>query len=133
MVGRHFIPEETQVSIWAYGIHRDSRYFSPLPDTFWPDRWLTQDTYVLPFGDIVCKDDVILNSDMFVPFSRGPMVCAGKNVALMEIRAVLCAMLQDFDVEVADRSSFDSYEDGLYEVFTTTRGPLPARLLPRKL
>ena len=133
MIGPYFVPEETQVSIWTYTLHRDSRYFSPLPDTFWPDRWLTQDMYVLPGGDVIRKDDVILNRDVFVPFSRGPMVCVGKNVALMEIRAVLCTMLQNFDVEVADWSSFESYEDGLCEVFITKRGPLPVRLRLRKL
>lgn len=40
------------------------------------------------------------------------MGCAGKNVALMEIRAVLCAAVQHFDIEdqVADPSRFSLYE-----------------------
>lgn len=133
MIGPHFIPEGTQVAPWAYAVHRDPQHYSPLPDTFWPDRWLSQDTYDLPNGSTISHDKVITNRDVFIPFSSGPMVCVGKNVALMEMRAVLCAVVQHFDIEVADQAAFDSYENEIYEIFTTKRGPLPIRLRRRKL
>ncbi|KAI0093392.1 high nitrogen upregulated cytochrome P450 monooxygenase 1 [Irpex rosettiformis] len=132
VVGSHFVPEDTQVSVWAYVVHRDPQHFSPIPDVFWPDRWLTQETYVLPTGNIISKDEIITNRDVFVPFSQGPMVCVGKSVALMEIRAVACAVVQYFDIEVVDQSCFDSYEDTLCEAFATIRGSLPICLHVRK-
>ena len=132
MIGPHFIPEGTQVSPWAYAVHRDPQHYSPLTETFWPDRWLTQEKYVLPSGEVISQDKVITNREVFIPFSLGPMVCVGKNVALMEIRAVLCAIVRRFDIEVADQASFDNYENEIYEIFTTKRGPLPVRLRTRK-
>lgn len=131
MVGPYFIPEGTQVSPSGYAVHRSLQHYSPLPDAFWPDRWLTQETYTLPTGSCISKDELITNRDVFMPFSLGPMVCVGKNVAMMEIRAVVCAVIHQYDVVVADRSSFDSYEKDIYEVFTTKRGTLPVYLKAR--
>lgn len=133
MLGSHLIPEDTQVSVYVYAVHRDPRYFSPLPDTFWPDRWLPQPTYTVPEGGTISQDKVVTNRDVFMPFSQGPMVCAGKNVALMEIRAVICAIAQQFHVESAKQASYNSYENDLYEAFTTLRGSLHVRLQARKV
>ncbi|KAI0093381.1 high nitrogen upregulated cytochrome P450 monooxygenase 1 [Irpex rosettiformis] len=133
MIGPYFIPEGTQVSPWAYVVHRDPQHYSPLPDTFWPDRWLSQDTYVLPTGDVITQDKLVTNREVFMPFSLGPMVCVGKNVALMEIRAVLCAVVRYFDIEVADKACFERYESEIHEIFTTKRGPLPVRLRVRMM
>lgn len=133
MVGSYFVPEETQVSTWTYAVHRDSQHFSPLPDLFWPDRWLLQDKYILPSGEAIAKEQVNTNRELFMPFSQGPMVCVGKNVAMMEMRAVVCAVIQHFDVEIADKTCFDSYEDDIYDIFTTKRGTLPVCLKSRSM
>nr|AAX81445.1 high nitrogen upregulated cytochrome P450 monooxygenase 1 [Phanerodontia chrysosporium] len=128
MIGPYFVPEETQVSLFAYSIHRDPQHFSPLTNTFWPDRWLSQEKYTLPSGDVISADEVVTNRDVFIPFSQGPMVCAGKNVALTEMRSVMCALLQHFDLKIADQSFLDSWEDKIEETFTTKRGTLPVIL-----
>ena len=111
--------------LFAYSIQRDPQYFSPLTNSFWPDRWLSQETYISPSGDIIPADQVITDRDVFIPFSQGLMVCAGKNVALTEMRAVMCALLQNFDVTIADWSFLDTWENKVEEVFTTKRGTLP--------
>ncbi|GJE95883.1 cytochrome P450 [Phanerochaete sordida] len=131
MIGPHFIPEETQVSLFAYSIQRDPQHFSPLTNTFWPDRWLSQEKYALPSGDVITADAVVTNRDAFIAFSQGPMVCAGKNVALTEMRGVMCALLQHFDTKIADQSFLDTWEDKVEEIFTTKRGALPVILTPR--
>lgn len=128
MIGPHFIPEQTQVSFSAYTIHRDPRYFSPLTDTFWPDRWLAQEQYVLPSGDVIPAAQVVTDRDVFFPFSQGPTICAGKALALTEIRSVACALLRTFDISIADEGSFDAWEDNLEEMFTTKRSTLPVLL-----
>lgn len=119
------------MSLWAYVIHRDPQHFSPMPNTFWPDRWLSQDKYVLPSGDVIPDEQVVTSRDLFVPFSQGPMVCAGKNVAMAEMRAVMCALLQQFEVKIADQSCLDTWESKIYEVFTTKRGTLPVYITAR--
>lgn len=126
-----FIPEGNQVSLCAYAVHRDPQHFSPLPETFWPDRWIAQDKYVLPTGEIIPQDAVTTNKDVFMPFSQGPMVCAGKNVALMEIRALMCAVLLNFDLEFADKKSFEGWTGGLRDLFVTGRGSLFVKLRSR--
>ncbi|GJE90443.1 cytochrome P450 [Phanerochaete sordida] len=130
-VGPYFIPEDTQVTLVAYAIHRSSDAFSPLPETFWPDRWLAQENYTLPGGETVPAGDVRTSREAFMPFSMGPMVCAGKNVALAEIRAVICAMVQRFDVAVTDRVFLDKWEDELQECFVSKIGHLPVKVESR--
>lgn len=65
-----------------------------------------------------------------MPFSQGPMVCAGKNIAMTEIRAVICALLQGLDFEITEKRYLDTWENSLFEMFTTKRGALPVRVTP---
>ncbi|THG98784.1 hypothetical protein EW026_g3461 [Hermanssonia centrifuga] len=131
VIGDHFIPAETQVSLYAYAIHRDPRHFWPIPDQFWPDRWLSQEKYVLPSGDVIPLDQMVNNREVFMPFSTGPMVCAGKNVAMAEMRAVISSIVQQFDMKVEDQCSLSKWEGDIHEVFVTSRGSLPVFLEPR--
>jgi cytochrome P450 len=117
--------------MWAYAIHRDPKYFHPLTNTFWPERWLNQDEYVSPMGDIISSNQVVTTKEVFMPFSLGPMVCVGKGVALMEIRAVLCALVQHFDVKIVDQTALDTWEEKIGENFTTIKGNLPVHVTPR--
>lgn len=112
-------------------MHRDPRYFYPLPETFWPDRWLNEATYTLPTGDVITKDKLIHNRNVFVPFSFGLRSCAGKSVAVLEMRAVLCALVQKFDVTKAPEYKLDDWEKDLRDVFITSCGPLTVELNPR--
>ncbi len=124
-----FIPPETQVSLYAYAIHRDPSQFWPIPDQFWPDRWLSQEEYTLPSGDRIAS--VITDHEVFIPFSAGPMGCVGKNVAMAEMRAVVSTVVQQFDMSVANQNNLAKWEEGIREVFVTSRGTLPVVLEPR--
>lgn len=42
-----------------------------MPDTFWPDRWISQEKFVLPSGNAIPKEQVKTDRDMFMPFSMG--------------------------------------------------------------
>ena len=126
-----FIPEDTQVSLVAYTVHRNPANFSPLPNFFWPDRWLAQDSYVLPTGDIVDASEVRTRREAFMAFSQGQMVCAGRNVAQAEMRAAICAVLREFDLH-AEGKAVETWEDGLQECFVTKVGELKVGLAPRR-
>ncbi|KAI9445851.1 high nitrogen upregulated cytochrome P450 monooxygenase 2 [Lactarius psammicola] len=78
------IPEETQLSLHTYSIHRDPRNFYT-PEAFLPERWFSTGA---PAGEH--------NTAAFFPFSYGPTICAGKNLAMMEMRMVLCWVLRRF-------------------------------------
>ena len=104
-----FVPEGTQVFVHFYSLHRNPQEFSPIPDTYWPDRWLAQDSYTLPTRDVIGKDQVVTNKAAFVPFSLGPQNCVGKALAQVEMRAVFAALIQKFDVHKAKEYNLDNY------------------------
>ena len=45
------------------------------------------------------------NSIAFIPFSFGPHNCAGRNLARLEMKMLLCLILSRFDMSLAE--SFD--------------------------
>lgn len=125
------VPAHTAVSVNTYSLHRDPRYFYPLPDTFWPDRWLVKDSYVVPTGQKIMAEQLIHNRNAFIPFSFGPANCVGKNLALLEIRAVTCSFIRRFDMKAAEGYDLSKWEDSLLDYGVTTRGSLLVRLTVR--
>lgn len=112
-------------------MQRDPRYFYPIPDEFWPDRWLDQHSYELPSGQVIPKNELIHNRSVFLPFSAGMRSCVGKNIALLEMRAVLCATLQKFDIAKAPGYDLDDWERDMRDSFVATCGPLMVVLKSR--
>ncbi|KAI0313023.1 cytochrome P450, partial [Amylostereum chailletii] len=86
ILGPYMLPEQTQVVLHTYSIHRDPRNFGN-PDAFLPGRWLRTE-----------KTNVdVHNVAAYIPFSHGPTQCAGKHLAIMEMRMVLSWLIQHFD------------------------------------
>lgn len=81
------IPEDTIVSTSAFNVHYNAEIF-PEPTAFKPERWL---------------EDSSLDN-WLVPFSRGPRSCLGVNLAWLELRLALAAVVRRFDFKL-DSSS----------------------------
>lgn len=112
-----------------YTLHRSPAHFAPLPEVFWPERWLTQDTYMLPSGETIGHDQVTTDRATFMPFSIGSQNCAGKALAVVELRAVVCALVQRFEaIEIAERVDLDSWEANVMDVYVSMRGRLRVSL-----
>ena len=64
-------------------------------------------------------DDVILDVSAFIPFSFGPANCAGKNLAILELRTVICMLIRRFEINFGNLGSqkFDpkSWEERVEE------------------
>lgn len=122
------IPEGTSVFVHIYSLHRDPRYFSPMPDIFWPERWLTAEerasTDKVPVN-------VVLDKSAFIPFSFGPSICVGKNLAYQEMRMVVCLLLQTFDLKMAEGYDPQQWERNIEDRFVAHIGCLPVCLSPR--
>jgi cytochrome P450 len=102
-------------------LHRNPRCFSPYSDAFWPDRWLPErDREKLPFNETF-----ILDHAAYIPFSYGPASCVGKNLALLEMRAVICYVVQKFGFKVKEGFRIDAWEDGIGDFFVVKSPALP--------
>jgi len=67
-----------------------------------------------------------------MPFSTGPANCAGKNLALAEMRAVVAVLVQRFDIGFADGYDVKSYEESVEDRFITQVGELRVSLKVRR-
>jgi cytochrome P450 len=118
---RRIVPEETQLSLHTYSIHRDPRNFHT-PDAFLPERWLS--TGVLA-GEH--------NPAAFLAFSYGPTKCVGKNLALMELRMLLCWVLRRFRLSEAPGVNLEGWEGRISDwIFLVHQDPLLVDVSLRK-
>ncbi|KAI9466330.1 high nitrogen upregulated cytochrome P450 monooxygenase 2 [Lactarius psammicola] len=112
VLGKLIIPEETQLSLHTYSIHRDPRNFHT-PEAFLPERWFSTGA---PAGEH--------NTAAFFPFSYGPTICAGKNLALMEMRMLLCWVLRRFRFSKAPGVTHEEWEGRILDWFVVHQDPL---------
>ncbi|KXJ73273.1 hypothetical protein RP20_CCG016136 [Aedes albopictus] len=79
--------------VWipVHGIHRDPKYY-PNPDKFDPER----------FSE---SNRSNLDMTMYMPFGAGPRNCIGSRFALMEIKAIMYALLLNFRIERNEKTS----------------------------
>jgi len=133
MIGPNVVPKGTSAFVHFYSLHRDPRNFAPFPDSFLPERWLSEKDQ-LSYEPALFKDqsNVILNHDAFIPFSFGPSNCVGKNFAWMEMRMVVCSILQKFDIKFQEGFVPRLYADSVTDYFVMGKGRLPVVLTPRK-
>ncbi|KAF9007014.1 cytochrome P450 [Cyathus striatus] len=116
-----FLPEGNAVQVPPYTIHRDPRYFFPRPEQFWPERWLSED------------GEVIVDRAAFIPFSAGQANCAGKTLAMMEMRYAIAILMRNFDMRFEDDYDPIQWERNLVDRFVFAKGKLPVRVTRRKL
>ncbi|TFY79313.1 hypothetical protein EWM64_g4698 [Hericium alpestre] len=107
-----------QVLLHTWAIHRDPRYFSPSPDSFIPERWLTPDELSRADIDVfkvLPPETTVHDINAYFPFSIGPANCVGKNLALMEMRMVVCQLLHLFRFSRFEGDPVDEWEHDLQE------------------
>ncbi|KAJ7746377.1 cytochrome P450 [Mycena metata] len=131
-IGPHFVPEGTGAVIHSYSLQRDPRYFSPSPDSFLPERWLSSDEQrALKPAIFKGTDEIIHDLTAFIPFSIGPNNCAGKNLAYQQMRMVICTLMTRFDMRFEEGFDVRSWEDDLCDYFITRKGKLPVVFVSR--
>jgi cytochrome P450 len=121
---QRIITEGTAVQVPPYVIHRDPRYFFPNPDKFWPERWLKQD---LDDNNV----NIILDRNAFIPFSIGSANCAGKPLAMIELRLMTCLIVRTFELSFEDGYDPSRWEEGILDRFLMVKGKLPVKLRKR--
>lgn len=128
-------------------LQRDARNFS-FPVAFWPECWLIvsgdltlSDTFIpspfpAPFSSASLEASMtavftrmsspppppfVHNDAAFLTFAHGPMNCVGKNIGILEIPTVPCALLQRFDMKLRD----DAFERRCKDYSIATRPEVP--------
>lgn len=118
-----YIKEGTHIQVPPYVLHRDPRYFFPRPDEFWPDRWIL---------DTRDSQELVLDRSAFVPFSTGPANCAGKPLAMLELRVVVSLLVMHFDMEFGDDFDPKTWIESLNDFFLMEGGKLMVKLRVRR-
>ncbi|VDC00540.1 unnamed protein product [Peniophora sp. CBMAI 1063] len=126
IIGSSVIPEQTQVQVHTWSIHRDPRNFAS-PDAFLPTRWLRDP--VSSAGSPALSPH---NPAAFFPFSHGAANCAGKHLAMLELRVVITWLFQRFDVEFAAQGiEGDRWEESLKDNYIFHKGKMWVKIRPR--
>jgi len=86
------LPHNTEVTMQAYDIHRNAITF-PDPLAFKPERWLNETSAM---------------KDCFIPFSYGQRNCIGMNLAWIEIRTLMGALIRRYDITLDSKTTVDS-------------------------
>ncbi|KAI0265059.1 high nitrogen upregulated cytochrome P450 monooxygenase 2 [Gloeopeniophorella convolvens] len=120
VVGDCVIPESTQLYVHTHSVHRDPRNFSH-PDAFLPERWFENRSPDIPMHNLAA----------FIPFSHGPTICAGKPLALLELRIVGCWVVQRFDFKSPAGTVPAEWERTLQDHIVLSRGALKLEVTPR--
>ncbi|KAF8775263.1 hypothetical protein HU200_004667 [Digitaria exilis] len=111
------VAKGTRVTYHAYAMGRMESVWGPDCGEFRPERWL-QDGRFVPESPY-----------RYPVFQGGARVCVGKEMALMEMKAVIVAVVRSFDVEAIERSSRrPKFAPGLTATFA---GGLPVRVRRR--
>lgn len=103
-INERFIPGNMIIQMPHFPLLRDARNFVQ-PDEFVPERWTD-------------RPDMVLNKQAYMPFSTGPYNCAGKSLAMMELRSVIGRVVSEFDVVLPDDFVAEEYWDGILDHFT---------------
>lgn len=133
-----------------YALFRNPAHFSPNPDKFWPERWLhtsaSKRTPAQALAEAAARRnevsekqpsasgdnfEVVTTAAAFIPFSYGPANCAGRNLAVVEMRMVVALLMQRFEMRFADGYDPRQWEEDIQDILVMKNGKLPIVLTPR--
>ncbi|KAH7389842.1 cytochrome P450 [Pyrenochaeta sp. MPI-SDFR-AT-0127] len=119
IIAGRFVPGAMVVTTPTYSLHRDTRAFVE-PDSFIPERWHS-------------RPELILRKDAFVPFGYGTYNCAGKPLAMLQLRMVIAMVIKHFELsfDPGQEAKCQRYIDDQADCFTLHLEPLPLLLKER--
>ncbi|HEY6339193.1 MAG TPA: cytochrome P450 [Candidatus Sulfotelmatobacter sp.] len=96
VIGGHEIPVGADVLVPQWAVHRSARWYDR-PLDFLPERWTPAFRRSLP-------------KFAYFPFSGGPRICVGTQLAYSEVEAILGLLAQRFRYSMCDDSPLLPYE-----------------------
>lgn len=92
-IGDQVIPKGTRLVLCPWAINRSEALWDPDAGRFNPDRWM---------GEGKSHQGGATSTYGMLTFLHGPRSCIGQTMALSEMRCILAALVQRFDIELAD-------------------------------
>jgi len=86
VIGGLKIPQGTAVYVVPWMIHHSPTIWKN-PDLFYPERWIINEYHADSPSDYA-----------YIPFGRGPRMCAGSRLAMMELKILLLSICYNFDI-----------------------------------
>ncbi|KAK1416127.1 hypothetical protein QVD17_31915 [Tagetes erecta] len=102
-LGNMMIPSGVQLSLAMMHVHHDREIWGDDVNEFKPER----------FSEGIVKATKGKGSSPFIPFSNGPRVCIGQNLAMTEAKTAMGMILRQFSFELSP-----SYKHSPFPVFT---------------
>ncbi|GKZ51688.1 hypothetical protein AbraIFM66951_006747 [Aspergillus brasiliensis] len=109
-IGENWIPGNVIVQVPLHTVYLDDRAFDK-PLEFRPERWTTH-------------PELVRDKSVFIPFNGGPYACAGKQLALMELRLVVAEVLRRYDFALAPSQTEKSFWAQQKDHYTLAPSPL---------
>lgn len=117
--GKIVLPPDTVASTHTWTIHHDQKNFYDA-DSFIPDRWMEKE-----------EGPAAHNAKAWAPFGFGSTSCIGKNLAYMEMRAVLAQFIARFDFSITPADD-RQFQESVRDQFVVAAGAMKLQVVPRK-
>lgn len=117
--GKIVLPPDTVASTHTWTVHHDPKNFHDA-DSFIPDRWMETEGGSLAH-----------NAKAWAPFGFGSTSCIGKNLAYMEMRAVLAQFIVRFDFSITPADD-KQFRESVRDQFVVAAGAMKLQIVPRK-
>ena len=103
LVGYKNIPPRTRVSAMSYCLHRNPEVF-PEPEIWRPERWLIEQA----------SPEYKEMLRWFWAFGSGGRMCIGSNLAVQEIKLIVCAVYGNYRTKIAEGGDVNVEEIDAY-------------------
>lgn len=117
--GKIVLPPDTVASTHTWTVHHDPKNFHDA-DSFIPDRWMETE-----------EGSLAHNAKAWAPFGFGSTSCIGKNLAYMEMRAVLAQFIVRFDFAITSAND-RKFRESVRDQFVVAAGAMKLQIVPRK-
>lgn len=111
----NYIPENTIVAIHQWALYHNTANFKD-PFSYHPERFLGDDRFASD------------RRDALQPFHLGARNCLGRNLAYVEMRLIICRILFNFDLRIAEESRDWMDRQKIYNLWN--KGELKVYLTP---
>jgi cytochrome P450 len=117
--GKIVLPPDTVASTHTWTIHHDPNNFYDA-DSFTPDRWME-----------IEEGSAAHNAKAWAPFGYGSTSYIGKNLAYMEMRAVLAQFIVKFDFSITPDDD-RRFRESVRDQFVVSAGAMKLQIAPWK-